>query len=373
MEVGIEQVIVNFVSLLIGISSGLIVEILIRKRRSKGKNPPNTTTFNVVIIRAILIFMVAALVSNIAISSAALTEVPYLKGLSEADATSKLAERNIKANISEQYNNDVEKGRVINQDLSAGLSVWKGKEVRLIVSKGSADGVIAVKSIPTGADIYVDGTHQGVTPNNVTSLSGNHIVKIQKSNYQDWSESILVIGDTISHVYAQLTPLPTTPPPPPPCSTGDIYIASVRKLCPGYNMGVDDSKQNRNWLEDMGDYMRMTYPDGLEWGTVFVTVGKPRDPPRSSQDFSTFRSLSIDLKSEKSGDTIEVGIKDNTDPDDGSETKSQVELTTEWKTYTFPLDKFNTAAPTRLYVVAEFVFSGSNAKTIYFRNIKYLP
>lgn len=70
---------------------------------------------------------------------------------------------------------------------------------------------------------------------------------------------------------------------------------------------------------------------------------------------------------------IEIGIKDNTDPDDGSETKAQVDLTTEWQTYKFPIAKFYTAAPTRLYVVAEFVFSGSNAKTIYFRNIKYLP
>ena len=70
---------------------------------------------------------------------------------------------------------------------------------------------------------------------------------------------------------------------------------------------------------------------------------------------------------------IEIGLKDNTNPDDGSETKAQVDLTTEWQTYKFPIAKFYTAAPTRLYVVAEFVFGGSNAKTIYFRNIKYLP
>jgi len=179
------------------------------------------------------------------------------------------------------------------------------------------------------------------------------------------------------------TPIPTFTPTPTSdkeivdnvseCSSGDIYLASVRKLCSGYNMGVDDSQHIRNWLTDMGDYMRMTYPNGLEWGVVFITVGEPSDPPRSSKDFSTFSVLSIDLKAEKSGEMIEIGIKDNTDSDDGSETKSQVDLTTEWQTYEFPIAKFYTAKPTKLYIVAEFVFSGSNAKTIYFRNIKYLP
>jgi hypothetical protein len=360
MEAGIEQLIVSIVSLLIGISASLIAAVYLRSRRP----------LKVVLIIALLLFIVGTLIPYISISSK-IADVPYLKELSVADATSRLAERELKADFSEQYNGAVEKGRVINQDTSPGLSVWKGTVVHFIVSKGPPIGVIVVESIPSGADVYLDETSQGITPINVSSLSGKHTVKIQKSDCIDWSQSLTVIGDSTSSVYAQLNCPPSNNKTEN--TSGDVYLASVRKLSSGYDIGVDDSQHIRNWLTDMGDYMRMTYPNGLEWGAVFITVGKPRDPPRPFKDFSTFSTLSMDLRGEKGGESIEIGIKDNTDPDDGSETKSPVYLTTEWKTYTFPISKFYTAEPTRLYVVAEFVFSGSNAKTIYFRNIKYLP
>jgi len=360
MGEGIEQLIVSIVSLLISVSASLIAAVILKREKP----------LKDVLIISLFIFMVSMPLLYVTISDATIVKVPYIKDLSVADATSILYERHLKADFSEQYNDDMEKGRIIDQDLPPGLSVWRDTVVNLIVSKGPPFGVIVVESIPTDAEMYLDKTFQGQTPINVSCLSGRHMVEIRKSGYYDSSESITVIGNTKSHVYVQLEPVD---PPTPECTSGEIYNASVRKLCSGYDMGIDDSQQIGNWLTDMGDNMRMTYPNGLEWGAVFTTIGKPRDPPRPFKDLSTFSKLSIDLRGEKGGEKIEIGIKDNTDPDDGSETKVPVYLTTEWQTYTFPISQFYTAEPTRLYVVAEFVFSGSNAKTIYFRNIKYLP
>jgi len=138
-------------------------------------------------------------------------------------------------------------------------------------------------------------------------------------------------------------------------------------------MGVDSSNNTTNWLTDMNGSMRMSYPADQSWGSVFITVGSPTNPPRPSKDMSSFQSISMQLKGEQGGESIQIGIKDANDPDDGSETKITINnLSTQWQTYTFPLSSFTTADLTKLYVVTEFVFSGSTAQTVYFRNIQYL-
>ena len=158
--------------------------------------------------------------------------------------------------------------------------------------------------------------------------------------------------------------------PPQPHS---IYYGP--RLADGYNMGVNTSGGLTNWVTDMGGYMRMAYPSGQQWGVVFITVGPPRNPPRPGKDLSRYRTLSLELRGQVGGEDIRIGLKDNTDPDDGSETKVLVsDLTTEWQTFTFPLSDFKTADRTRLYVVIEFVFEvGTPAETVYFRHIRYLP
>jgi hypothetical protein len=181
------------------------------------------------------------------------------------------------------------------------------------------------------------------------------------------------------------TPTPTETPIPSPTPTTTmtptpvfhcIYIGTT--LCSGYDMGVDDSAGRRDWVTDMDGYMRMAYPGGLDWGAVFITVGPPRDPPRPGQDFSAYRFLSVELRGERGGESVNIGIKDNDDPDDGREKKLLASgLTTSWQTFTFALSDFRTADradPTRLYVVIEFVFEpGWPGQTVYFRNVKYLP
>jgi len=137
-------------------------------------------------------------------------------------------------------------------------------------------------------------------------------------------------------------------------------------------MGVNTSGDRTDWVENMSGFMRMSYPSGQSWGAVFITYGEPIDPPRPGWDCSDFDSLLVDLKSEVEGGRVEIGIKDNTDPDNGTETKILVsDLDTIWNTYSFALESFRTADLTAIYVFAEFVFSGGNPQTVYFRNVKY--
>ena len=146
-------------------------------------------------------------------------------------------------------------------------------------------------------------------------------------------------------------------------------------LASGYDMGVDTSGGRTSWVTDMNGHMCMAYPSGQAWGAVFITVGEPTDTDRPSQDLSNYQTLSLELRGEDGGEQVWIGLKDNTDLDDGEEKKIPVSnLTTNWQTFTFSLSSFYTADLTRLYVVTEFVFdSEMPTETICFRNIQYLP
>jgi len=152
--------------------------------------------------------------------------------------------------------------------------------------------------------------------------------------------------------------------------TNDILTGS--KLSPGFDMGVNSSEGRANWLKGDNGQLRLSYPLGQSWGAVFITVGKPKQPPRPFKDFSAFESLIIDIRGESGGEQLEIGIKTNDMPDDGSETKIPIRITSQWQTYTFKLDKFSGIDLKKLYVVTEFVFSDNHAQTVYVRSIKYL-
>lgn len=143
-------------------------------------------------------------------------------------------------------------------------------------------------------------------------------------------------------------------------------------LSKGFDMGVDSSEKERKWIRKLPEYMEMSFPAHQEWAAVFITVGKPRDGKRPWMDFSSYKSLSIEMRGEKGGEVVEVGVKSDVQPDDGTEAKSTVTLTPEWKTYTFALSEFKGADLSHLYVVAEFVYNNSTPQNVHFRNIKYL-
>jgi exo-beta-1,3-glucanase (GH17 family) len=158
----------------------------------------------------------------------------------------------------------------------------------------------------------------------------------------------------------------------------DVFVDG--RLSAYLDMGVDTSRGRTDWLATPRDSLRMSYPAGQTWGAVFITVGTPRPRPRPSMDFSGFRTLSLELKGERGGEAVEVGIKDSSEPDDGREKKRRIgDLGTEYRTYDIPLSEFGTPRMvypddlSELYVVVEFVFSGARAQTVYARNIRYKP
>lgn len=153
----------------------------------------------------------------------------------------------------------------------------------------------------------------------------------------------------------------------------DPFIFTSGKLASGYDMGVNTSGGITNWVTTKNGYICMSYPASQSWGAVFITVGKPKDPPRPAKDLSKYQMLYLELRGAKGGESVLVGLKDNTDPDDGSETKVIIsDLNTEWKSYQISLSRFRTADLRRIYIVTEFVFE-NKPQTVCFRTIKLLP
>ncbi len=84
------------------------------------------------------------------------------------------------------------------------------------ISSGSLD----VRSTPSGASIYIDGTYKGVTPFVVLELSeGSYQVKLSRSGYNDYTQTAFITTGETTIVSATLSP---TPPP-----TGALYVKST--------------------------------------------------------------------------------------------------------------------------------------------------
>jgi hypothetical protein len=55
---------------------------------------------------------------------------------------------------------------------------------------------------------------------------------------------------------------------------------------------------------------------------------------------SEFETLSVEMRGERGGERVEIGIKNRTDPNNGKETRIVQMLSKEYRPYTFPLSKF---------------------------------
>ncbi len=142
----------------------------------------------------------------------------------------------------------------------------------------------------------------------------------------------------------------------------------------GYHLGVSSSGRLTGWATVSGGEMCMSYPPGQEWGAISITVGSStQELPRPGRDLSEYSSLELEVRGVTGGESVEVGLKDSMDPDDGSETKILLrDLSQSWETHVLPLEQFVTADLTRLYVVTEFVFS-TNPETVCVRRIRFVP
>jgi len=77
----------------------------------------------------------------------------------------------------------------------------------------SAVGNISVNSVPTGATIILDGITQGATTNTIVEnvASGSHTILLQKSGYQDYSQTVNVNDNQTSTVSQSLVVTTSSP------------------------------------------------------------------------------------------------------------------------------------------------------------------
>src|ERR1017187_8476516 len=142
---------------------------------------------------------------------------------------------------------------------------------------------------------------------------------------------------------------------------------------PGFGMGANRSGNLTNWLSQGAGQMQMAYPAGQSWGAVFVTVGNPVSSNPPGIDLSAYQTLVVEVRGDQGNteQTVQIGIKDTTDLNDGSETKVTVPVFANWTTYTIPLSSFPRENLSEVYVVTEFVFAGSTAENIWFDKIEF--
>ena len=149
-----------------------------------------------------------------------------------------------------------------------------------------------------------------------------------------------------------------------------VYMGT--EMSSGYDLGVTTNKDSVGWLTDVGGAMKADYPAGQDWGSLFITVGKIKDlPNKPTVDLTGFQKLVFEIKSDSAPCTIEVGMKDAEDPDDGTESKVAIQVTEEWKSYEIDLSSFANADLKQIYILVEFIFTGQVAQSISVRNIQY--
>ncbi len=106
--------------------------------------------------------------------------------------------------------------------VSAGVTRYVNAQMSPIPSETT--GRIDVVSSPAGADVYLDGVHQGKTRSSgVFTVSnvriGTHNLKVVMAGYHDYTTSVEVRAATTSHVNAVLQPAPVS-------TTGSIAVTS---------------------------------------------------------------------------------------------------------------------------------------------------
>lgn len=143
---------------------------------------------------------------------------------------------------------------------------------------------------------------------------------------------------------------------------------------------VDPVDGNWNWepgsvfnyksIEQSEDSLHLIYPGGANWA-AFSFVVLTSSEPRRHIDYSQFDKLQLELKGDLGGETVLVNIKDVEDPDDGSQTNIELQLTDQWKTYEIDLEDFKNADLSMLYVPLAFLFF-DKPQSFSVRTVRYL-
>ena len=123
-------------------------------------------------------------------------------------------------------------------------------------------------------------------------------------------------------------------------------------------------------IEQTEDSLHLIYPGGAQWA-AFSFVILHSSESRAQVDFSGFDKRQLELKGDQGGETVLVNIKDADDPDDGSQTNIELQLTDQWQTFEIDLADFENADLTMLYVPLAFLFL-EEPQSFSVRTVRYI-
>jgi hypothetical protein len=148
-----------------------------------------------------------------------------------------------------------------------------------------------------------------------------------------------------------------------------LINGTMNSLC--FNEGYDTADTGIVRFQTYGiNALNLEFPK-VDWAVAYFRNHSNTLVERPTKDYSDYKSLKIELKGNIGGETVFIALKDDTDLDDGSETKIPLTLTSKWKTYTIPLSEFKTANLKKLYIVASFILEGKS-ETISIKTIEYI-
>lgn len=116
--------------------------------------------------------------------------------------------------------------------------------------------------------------------------------------------------------------------------------------------------------------LNMEFP-AMPWSVLYFYVGEGSIEGLETKDYSSYSTLRVELKGAKGGEKIQISIKDETNPTDGSEAKVPLTLSNTWQVYDIPLSKFEGTNLKKLFMPAAFIVE-NEATTISIKNIEYL-
>ena len=118
------------------------------------------------------------------------------------------------------------------------------------------------------------------------------------------------------------------------------------------------------------DEIAIRFP-ALAWGSLFLFNGTGMIEQLRLKDFSIYTKLKLELRGAQGGEVVFIGLKDVSNPTDGSETKVELTLTNEYKTYEIPLSSFKPTDISKLFMPFSIIFEKEPAE-MFIRSIEYV-
>jgi PKD repeat protein len=96
---------------------------------------------------------------------------------------------------------------------------WNVTSFEIVSGTPQTYGILDIRSIPSGAAIYLDGQYAGYTARTLFATQGFHQLAIAKSGYRTWQSAIFVIGGSTRTINANLVATAPANQPPTPAFT----------------------------------------------------------------------------------------------------------------------------------------------------------